>query len=562
MLRTTGQARRQILRWRSQNQIEILVAYDAVHMGQEQVTSERQQYGEEFHHHSRADKNRWREELEQRFPGAIAGVLSCYDRVLLQGTLPGVCFAGGMEKFLRTQGILLKDYTQWALPLAGQLKACAASLAAEAGISIEFLCKKVRKENLVQEVLAQRGNHPGLVCVFSALERCDTYRLHKNRDGRWGLRPDSGKCLHYYFYFMDPRWGLCFLRVPTWAPFRVQFYLNGHNWLAGLLEREKIGYRLLDNAFLHIADWQRAQEIADRMRIEELHRDMDRWVAYFCPMLAAFGWRYHWSVNQAEYATDVTFHSQKTLESIYDPLIRLAIHTIRVEHVATFLGKKLNTNFQNEAGNRFDVRLQGTRIKHRMGPVSIQMYDKFRLVLRMETTVNDLTFFQHYREVEQRDGQRVRKWAEMKKNIYSLPILQERLLAANWRYLQFLCALADPTVDLRPLHRITQPVQSSQRSYRGFNFFLADDRSLFETLLRGEFAIRGFANKDLRRYLPGKSSGQLSRLIKCLRLHGMVQKIPRSYRYRLSSLGLGATTLACKLKDLVILPELAKFAHP
>jgi len=124
----------------------ILVAYDAVHMGQEQVTSERQQYGEEFHHHSRADKNRWREELEQRFPGAIAGVLSCYDRVILQGTLPGICFAGGMEKFLRTQGILLKDYTQWALPLAEQLKARAASLAAEAGISIEFLRKKVRKE--------------------------------------------------------------------------------------------------------------------------------------------------------------------------------------------------------------------------------------------------------------------------------------------------------------------------------------------------------------------------------------------------------------------------------
>jgi hypothetical protein len=188
----------------------ILVVYDAVHMGQQQVTSERQQYGEEFHHHSRADKNRWREELEQRFPGAIAGVLSCYDRVLLQGTLPGICFAGGMEKFLRTQGILLKDYTQWALPLAGQLKARAASLAAEAGISIEFLRKKVRKENRVQEVLAQRGNHPGLVCVFSALERCDTYRLHKNRDGRWGLRPDSGKCLHYYFYFMDPRWDSAF----------------------------------------------------------------------------------------------------------------------------------------------------------------------------------------------------------------------------------------------------------------------------------------------------------------------------------------------------------------
>jgi len=54
------------------------------------------------------------------------------------------------------------------------------------------------------------------------MERCDTYRFCKKKKG-WGLRPDSGKCLHYYFYFLDPEWGLGFLRLPTWAPFRVQF---------------------------------------------------------------------------------------------------------------------------------------------------------------------------------------------------------------------------------------------------------------------------------------------------------------------------------------------------
>jgi hypothetical protein len=533
-----------------------------VFMDQQGIASEREQYGEDFHHHTGADKKRWREILDRRFPGAVVGVLSCYDRVLLQGTLPGICFAGGMEKYLRTHQILLKDYTQWALPLAEQVKSRAETLAAQAGIAIEYLRKKIRKEDRVQEILACRGTQPGLVCIFSALERCDTYRLHRKPGQQWQLRPDSSKCLHYYFYFIDPQRGLCFLRLPTWAPFRVQFYLNGHNWLAGQLEREKIAYRLVDNAFLHIADWERAQKISDRMRIEDLHHDLDRWVDYFCPFWADFGWRYHWSVNQAEYATDVSFSSQKKLAQIYDPLVRLAIHAIRVEHVATFLGKKLNTNFQNEGGNRFDVRLQGTRIKHTMGPVSIKMYDKFSLVLRIETTVNDLTFFQHYREVEQRDGQRVRKWAEMKKNIYSLPILQERLLAANWRYLQFLCALADPGVDLGSLNRITEGVQMNQRTYRGFNFLAVEDRSLLVTLLRGEFAIRGFANKALRRQLPGKTSGQLSRLLKRLRLHGITQKIPRSYRYRLSPFGLAVTTLACKLKDLVILPELATFAHP
>jgi hypothetical protein len=529
-------------------------------MSQQPTRSERQEYGEDFHQHSSSEKQRWREVVQRRFPGVIVGVLSCYDRLLLQGTIPGICFAGGMEKFLRTRGIQLKDYAQWASPLAESIKSNAEALARKAGIEIQYLRKKVRKEDLVQQILSRRGEQPGLVCIFSVLERCDTYRVC-GRDGRCALRPDAGKCLHYYFYFLDAQWGLGFIRLPTWAPFRMQVYVNGHNWLARQLNRENLRYRLLDNAFVEVEHWERAQQISDRFRVQDLHHQLNCWAQLCCPVLSQLGWNYHWSVDQAEYATDDLFVDQKKLAAVYDPLIRLAIHTVRADHVATFLGKKLNANFQGEAGNRFDIRIQGTRIKHTLGPVSIKIYDKFSLILRIETTVNDLTFFQHYREVEQRDGQRIRKWAQLKKNIYSLPILQERLLAANWRYIQFLCALADPSAGTDALNRISRSVEQHNRTYRGFNFFSADDQSLLLTLLRGEYTIRGFANKDLRRHLPRYSPGQISRFLKRLRLHGIAHKIQRSYRYRLSTFGLTAITLAAKLKHLVVLPELAVFAH-
>ena len=71
------------------------------------------------------------------------------------------------------------------------------------------------------------------------------------------------KCLHYYSYFIDEEFGLCYLRVPTWAPFRLQFYCNLHNWLATQLQQAGIENQLLDNAFVKIADWGKAQEIAD-----------------------------------------------------------------------------------------------------------------------------------------------------------------------------------------------------------------------------------------------------------------------------------------------------------
>ena len=91
----------------------------------------------------------------------------------------------------------------------------------------------IRKEEVVAKVLARRGDHPGLVHVISAIESCARYKpWHDKSSGKTYLRPDSGKCLHYYFYFIDEKWGLCNLRVPTWCPFRLQFYCNGHSWLA------------------------------------------------------------------------------------------------------------------------------------------------------------------------------------------------------------------------------------------------------------------------------------------------------------------------------------------
>jgi hypothetical protein len=91
---------------------------------------------------------------------------------------------------------------------------------------------------LVKAVLAKRGQHPGLVAIFSAMEPSATYQpWHNKETGKTYLRPDDGKCLHYYFYFIDEELGLSYVRVPTWLPCRLQIYGNGHNWLAGCIFR-------------------------------------------------------------------------------------------------------------------------------------------------------------------------------------------------------------------------------------------------------------------------------------------------------------------------------------
>ena len=496
--------------------------------------------------------------LTERHADQIAGVLSCYDRILIFGTLPGVCFAAGMTSYLYQHEIRIFDYPRFAEPFRNLLRENAARIAADNGLEIEHIGKKnFRKDDKIKKVLQKRGDHPGLVWIFSAMEPCATYKpWHDKQSGRTYLKPDQAKCLHYYFYFIDEELGLCYVRVPTWLPCRLQIYFNGHNWLAAQLSRRNIGYRLLDNAFVEIEDWRRAQRIADRWRVKQIHKRLDQFARRFCPIGGSFRQRYHWSVNQAEYASDIVFRRQADLGVIYENLTRTAIHAVKPDNIATFLGRKLHGNYQGEMGNRFNIRIEGTRIKHTMGAVSLKLYDKFGLILRLETTVNDVSFFKHYREVEHRDGVREKKWAPMRKSIYSLPALRELLAAANRRYLEFLSALEDPRAGVDKLGKLSQTVRKNDRSYTGFNFFDEEHQTLFEVIARGEFHISGLKNKTLRRWLSGYSSGQVSRLLKRLRVHGLIKRVGRTYKYYLTSFGKQVIATGLKLKELFLIPQL------
>jgi hypothetical protein len=498
--------------------------------------------------------------LTDRYASLILGVLSCFDRILLTGTLPDICHAQAVTRELIRRRVKIFDYPRFAAPLRDAIRDNAERVADENGLAIEHIrrIKAFRKEDRVQQILAKRGTHPGLVHIFSAMETCASFKpWHDKGSGKTFLRPDSSKCLHYYFYFIDPDLGLCHLRVPTWAPFRLQFCMNGHNWLASRLKRLKIGYKLVDNAFVQIDDFARAQQIADRLKPETLHRKLDRYARQFCPAAAEFTAGYHWSIMQVEYATDIVFKRREDLAPLYDHLIRTAVHAVRAEHVATFLGKKLDPRYQGEVGNDFNTRIQGTRIRHRMGPAALKMYDKFGRVLRIETVANDVSFFKHHRTVEHRDGSSEEKLAPVKKTLYSLRVVAGLLRASNRRYLEFLSSLDDDTAGRQHLERISRPVRDEKRSYRGLNFFDANDRALLLTIARGEFNLRGFQVRDLRGFLAHFSGAQLTRQIKRLRMHGLIKKVHGTYKYYLTRLGRRVVVAAFRLREGSVIPALA-----
>lgn len=497
--------------------------------------------------------------LLERYASELKCQLRCFDRVVLQGTLVDVACPAAMTCRLYEAGLSLADLQTYAMPLRDEICANAERLAAEHGAQVEYVSRKFfRQEDRVASILARRGRQPGLVHVFRVKERARIYEVR--RAGPRGVRliQRQGHCLHFYFYFWHALLGLIYVRVPTWLPFGLQVYLNGHSVLAQDLAQAGSQYELCDNAFLDLAEPTRAQALSDGLNSAALHTELTALAKLCCPPCRRFPGGYHWSFMQVEYSWDLVFQSDAVVESLFEEIARTALTVVRADEVARFLGKKTPYTGPREVGSHLGGRVPGVRLRHRLGPTALKLYTKHHRILRLECTCNDVSFFHHYREVVHRDGTTEHKVASMKKSLHSLAALREVMQACLERYLHWLGALTDHSLGARRVDRLGEAKRDgAQRSHRAFNLFRRDDRQLCRTIARGEFAAAGLSNRRLRDLLPEWSSSRLSRALKRLRVHGLLKKIGRSYRYYLTKLGRALTLTALRLHEQIVLPTLA-----
>jgi hypothetical protein len=499
--------------------------------------------------------------ITERYERDILGTLSCYDRVVIYATPGKFGYAGGMTNFFYQHEYKIFDFHKVFEPVTAAIKENAERIAKENELKIEYIRKTgaFRKEDRIQEIIAKRGEHEGLVHIFSALESSNTYKPWHNKDtGKTYFTPDTTKCLHYYFYFIDRLLGLCFFRVPTVAPFKATIYFNGHNFLEAKLRKQGIAYEKTDNAFTFIADFEEAQRLSDSIRVEDIHTALDIFASLYCPLPSEWGLRHNYTIRQVEYATDIVFKDAASLGPLYDNIIKTAMHTVTPIDVASFLSKKFSFRFEGEAGNKYGRRILGTRIKHQMGEVSVKMYDKFGRVLRIEVTSNDVTQLKVFREVIKKDGTTVKKVANAKKSIYSLYALTKVLKGATMRYLEFVSSFDDPADGLRKLERAIETVTENGRNYKGFDFFSKKESRILEAAADGRFTLKGITNKELRRLLPDKTPGQMSRILKRLRLHGLIKKVGKTYKYYLTALGRQVIAAGLWYKNMKLIPLLSE----
>jgi len=504
----------------------------------------------------------------QKHADKINGVLTCADRVIFKGYLP-FQHPNALSIFLSGKKLLYKQFIDFVKKQSEALKVHAQNMALKYKRPFEYLNGYCRKEDKARAIAEKDGIKKGLVCVFSTLEMAASFALRYGKK-KPKLERTWRKCLHFYFYFLDPELGLIHVRLQSFFPFTLQVYVNGHEWLSKQLDKKKIAYRKIENAFAWIEDLNRAQKLADAFPKKNWVRFLDSLARRVNPLLqdVVYPHQYYWVTSQAEFSTDVMFKSREALGPLYQNLLKHNVLCFGAQDVLTFLGRKLHPCFQGEVGNDLKKeRVWGARIKHRMKANWIKMYDKQGLVLRIETVINDPREFK-IRKTCVRQGKQVKAWVPLNKSVVHLDAYANIARNANSRYLEAMAAVEDPTLAMNQLDRIAETQTRNDRKIKGFNPVLAEDVKLFESVLRGEHVLRGLRNRDVRQNLFGdsqdkerlkKESAQVSRALGRLHAHGMIAKIPRSRRWRVTVLGNNLMAAAIHLRNET-LPQILKKA--
>jgi len=495
-------------------------------------------------------------EFIRKYEDRIHGALSCFDRMLFRGYLPimsGWAMAGFLDR-LHQDFSSLKPFL---LENSERVKNHAIAMAQKHGRPFRYLASNIKKEEAARELAQRDGIQHGLVCIFSILEPCRTFSFlfKKERPNqRPFVKSARRKCLHLYFYFMDRHFGLIHVRIQTWFPMPIQVYLNGHEWLARKLEANGVRFTKHDNAFLWIEDMVRAQKFSDRFANLNWPKILSKYAKLITPQMQDIlqDCSHYWVTAQSELSTDILFKSRQALSLLYPELLSHGTLCFGAKEVMTFLGRKLRGNFEGEIVSDlsdFAGRMPGCRIKHRVKENWIKMYDKSGLVLRVETVINNPGEFKVRKKVIRKGKSKV-EWVTMRKGVAYLFRYQQVSFQANSRYLEALAAVDDPTKAKRDLDRMTTRKQDTAgRGCSGFNPLARRDAELFQSVMDGDHCLRGFTNKDIRSRLastphlrscgnvPKKASAKISRILRRFRTHGLIAKIPRTRRWRVTIYG-------------------------
>jgi hypothetical protein len=484
----------------------------------------------------------------RRFAAVVAGVLSGFDRVVFKGRMPQLYSPEGMNCYAAANHVRLLDFKKHAKEVTQQVLQASLLEQAKAAGRFQYVNGgKTSKDAAARGVLERHPSDEGLVALLQCVEPCWTFDT-KSIDRRLTIVGEMGKCSSLYHYYRHPRFGWMYIRLQTWFPFEIQIGLNGREWLAQQMDGEGLAYTRSDNKFVWVEDWKRAQQLLDAQLRTNWVEEFDALVRQVHPLhprhLGRLPLAYNWTVHQSEWATDVAFTSRAVLEEWYERWVRHGFLNYSSLDVLRFLGRS-----RLPAGSPADIHSdvkpfeESVRLKHWVNGNSLKMYDHLN-ILRAETTINNPKEFRSYRAaVGDRDGPK--DWRVLQRGVADTHRRAEVSQNANERYLDALSSVAAVTTLeklVTPWCRRVREPGPGERWLRALNPFAADDLALLTAVSDPKWLVNGLRNRDLAEALYGptpdhpaerkRRSARVSRLLRLLRAHGIIKKVPKCHRYQ------------------------------
>ena len=502
--------------------------------------------------------------LIERFSSLVKGTLSGFDRIVFKGLILSLMSAKEVMKFCTSKGVLNKNYKQWMIEQSENLVQAANTYAIENcghGI-IPISTWRIRKEELAHEHQKKEQIENGLIGVWSCMETAFSYRAHFSKNiGYPQLQNYTTRCKHLYFYYDHHEYGFMNIRLQTWFPYHIQICMNGREWLRRGLEQQGIEFLAKGNKFMHISDYQKAQNFLDQQLDVRFADVLNGFVPMVFPManeILGPHLSYYWTMWQSEWATDLIFTSPKDLNSISDSLLRHAFMTGTSTRVLRYLDRPLTATGRPDARCKDQVQTRitdfndGVRVRHWVDQNSVKIYNE-QNIIRVETTINDPRKFKAHRHKQgQTAGDEPKKLLPLRKGVMDIALRAKVSQEVNNRLMDDLSSLQDDEPAKKLINEVTRYLLKNGRRYRGLDL-TGKDLDLLLHLGNPEIRISGVTNQMLQPYLAETAFGskkserqlsaKISRCLKLLRIHGIIKKLPKQNRYQLTSKGVKLTLI-------------------
>lgn len=514
--------------------------------------------------------------LIERFSNVIKGCITGFDRIVFKGLILPLAYAKGAMSFCRSNKILNKDYKKWMLEQTELLIEAADQYAKTncgSGI-IPISSWRIRKEELAHERQERERIEKGLLGVWSCLEAGSSYRAHYSaQKGYPELKNYRTRCKHLYFYFDNEEFGFMNIRLQTWFPYHIQICLNGREWLKRHLEGQGVDFTLHRNKFLDIGDYQEAQRLFDMQLDARWPQMLNGFLGTVFPMMPEIlgpHLSYYWTMWQSEWATDLIFKTPGGLNSIKDALLRHAFITGTSTRVLRYMDRPLSKEgipyirSKDEVSSRILDFNDGLRVRHYVDNNSVKVYNE-QNVLRVEMTMNRPEKFRVYRNKQGEPPSEPKKRLTLRKGVADIPLRAQVSQEVNERFMRDLSNFHDDTPFCKLIDNATRSRTKKGRRTRALDP-TGKDRELLQVISDPAYRVSGVTNKMLRerfKHSPWASnrtdkqiSARISRLLRLLRDHGIIRKLPNQNRYQLSDKGAKLTTalnaaLAASIEQLM-----------